>query len=37
MTPDRLETLRGYKVEDIQVFLKTQKARSYLLTCRTTS
>lgn len=26
MTPDRLETLRGYKVEDIQVFLKTQKS-----------
>lgn len=26
MIPDRLETLRGYKVEDIQVFLKTQKS-----------
>ena len=26
MTPDRLETLREYKVEDIQVFLKTQKS-----------
>lgn len=26
MTPDRLEILRGYKVEDIQVFLKTQKS-----------
>ncbi len=26
MTPDRLETLRGYKVEDIRVFLKTQKS-----------
>ncbi len=26
MTPDRLETLRGYKVEDIQIFLKTQKS-----------
>lgn len=26
MTPDRLETLRGYKVEDIQVFLKTHKS-----------
>lgn len=26
MTPDRLETLRGYKVEDIQVFLKTKKS-----------
>lgn len=26
MIPDRLETLRKYKVEDIQVFLKTQKS-----------
>lgn len=26
MTPDRLETLREYEVEDIQVFLKTQKS-----------
>lgn len=26
MIPDRLETLREYKVEDIQVFLKTQKS-----------
>lgn len=26
MTPDRLETLREYKVEDIHVFLKTQKS-----------
>lgn len=26
MTPDRLETLRGYKVEDIHVFLKTKKS-----------
>ena len=26
MTPDRLETLREYKVEDIRVFLKTQKS-----------
>lgn len=26
MTPDRLETLRGYKIEDIQVFLKTKKS-----------
>ena len=26
MTPDRLETLREYKVEDIQIFLKTQKS-----------
>lgn len=26
MTPDRLETLREYKVEDIHVFLKTKKS-----------
>lgn len=26
MTPDRLETLRGYKVEDIQLFLKTRSS-----------
>ncbi len=26
MTPDRLETLREYKIEDIQVFLKTKKS-----------